>query len=56
MLPMSREQKLANDPIKMQLSGIVNIGILCFTLFTAASIINLRGDNSISTVHKVSNL
>ena len=47
MLSTPRKYKLANDPVKMQLSGLLNIGVLSFTLFLAASIIILSGDNSI---------
>jgi Ca2+-binding RTX toxin-like protein len=47
MLSMRRKYKPVNDPVKMQLSGLLNIGVLCFTLFLAASTIILIGDNSI---------
>lgn len=47
MLSKPRKCKLANDPIKMELSGLLKFGVLCFTLFTAASIIILRDDDSI---------
>lgn len=47
MLYTPRKYRLANDSIKMKLLGLLSIGVLCFTLFTAASIIILRDDNSI---------
>ena len=47
MLPTPRKNKLVYNSIRMQLSGLLKFGVLCFTLFTAASIIILRGDNNI---------
>jgi hypothetical protein len=47
MLCTPRKYRFANDSIKMKLLGLLNIGVLCFTLFTAASIIILRDDNSV---------
>lgn len=47
MLYAPRKYRLANDSIKMKLLGLLNIGVLCFTLFIAASNIILKDDNSI---------
>lgn len=47
MLYTPRKYRLANDSIKMKLLELLNIGVLCFALFTAASIIILMDDNSI---------
>jgi Ca2+-binding RTX toxin-like protein len=47
MLYAPRKYRLANDSIKMKLLGLLNIGVLCFTLFTATSNIILKDDNSI---------
>lgn len=44
---MSIKYRRANNSIKMKLLLLLNIGVLCFALFTAASIIILMDDNSI---------
>ena len=47
MLCTPIKYRLANDSVKMKLLALLNIGVLCFTLFTAASIIILMDNNSI---------